>query len=67
MAKILELNQTPVLLEKLWFGKYSGKTFEELMHSDRGYMEWLLGSESQKKASEQNQEMIYTLKYYLKS
>ena len=66
LAKILELNQTPVLLEKFWFGKYSGKMFSEVLVSDRGYMDWLLASESQKKESERNQEMIYTLKYYLK-
>ena len=66
LAKILELNQTPVLLDKFWFGKYSGRAFKEVITLDRGYMDWLLGMELQKKESERNVELVYTLNFYLK-
>lgn len=65
-AKMLELTHTPVLLKSFSFGKYFGKTFEEVSHVDRGYLEWLHGSESKKAKSEQNEDMIYTLNHYLK-
>lgn len=64
--KMLELTQTPVLLRYIRFGKHKGKEFELLLHEDRGYLEWLLDSESQKKESEQDEELVYTLKYHLK-
>ena len=65
-AKMLELTHTPVLLKSFGFGKYFGKTFEEVSHNDRGYLEWLHGSESKKAKSDQNEDMIYTLNHYLK-
>ena len=65
IAKLLELNAQPVLMEVINFGKYKGKTFAELANLDRAYMQWLLGSESQKVVHDQNAELIYTLKHYL--
>ncbi len=66
LAKMLELTQTPVLLKTFSFGKYFGKTFAEVSLSDRGYLEWLHGSESKKDKAEQNEDMLHTLSYYLK-
>lgn len=63
--KFLELTAMPVLLEVINFGKYRGKTFAEVVELDRGYLEWLQGSELMKKESEQNQELLYTLRHYL--
>ena len=65
IEKMLELTQTPILLTDFNFGKYKGKTFAEVKAIDRGYLEWLYRSESQKSEFEQNDELIYTLKYYL--
>lgn len=64
VEKMLELTQTPVLLTSFGFGKYRGKSFEEVAASDRGYLEWLLGSESAKNPGEQNEELMFTLKHY---
>lgn len=64
--KMLELTQTPVLLSTIRFGKYKATPFEKIFREDPGYLEWLLGSESAKKESEQDEELLYTLKYYLK-
>lgn len=63
--KMIALTRTPVLLTTLGFGKYRGKTYEEVAKFDPGYLEWLLGSESQKKVEDQNEELVYTLKHYL--
>lgn len=63
--KMLELTNTPVLLDIIGFGKYRGKSFEELNQLDPGYLEWLYNSESKKSQNEQNEELIYTLKKHL--
>lgn len=66
LAKMLELTQTPVLLKTFSFGKHINKTFEEVKLNDRSYLEWLYGSESKKDKPDQNEDLIYTLSYYLK-
>lgn len=65
LEKMLKLTQTPVLLNIFKFGKYKGKTFAEVKVTDKGYLEWLYGSESKKSEFEQSEELIYTLKHYL--
>lgn len=65
LAKMLELSQTPVLLKTFGFGKHINKTFEEVSFSDRGYLEWLYGSESKKNKSDQDEDLVHTLKHYL--
>ncbi|MFA6410844.1 MAG: exonuclease domain-containing protein [Candidatus Buchananbacteria bacterium] len=64
-SKMIDLTKTPVLLNKISFGKYRGKTFEEINQMDSGYLEWLYNSESKKDQREQNEELIYTLKKHL--
>jgi len=65
LAKMKELTTTPVPLKNFTFGKYNGKTFEEVSKMDRGYLDWLYNSESGKPEEEQNEDMIFTLKFYL--
>ena len=67
VKKMIALTKDPVLLTTLGFGKYRGKTYEEVAKFDRGYLEWLLGSESQKKIEDQNEELVHTLKHYLQA
>lgn len=66
LEKMIALSQAPVMIRNFGFGKYRGKTFEEVSAIDRGYLEWLLGSETQKSPAEQNQELLLTLKHYIK-
>ncbi|MBP7898401.1 MAG: exonuclease domain-containing protein [Candidatus Gracilibacteria bacterium] len=61
ISKMLELTYVPVPLNVFAFGKYKGKTFDEVRGMDRGYINWLHTSESQKPASEQNEDLMYTL------
>ena len=42
VAKMVELTKTPIFVEKFRFGKYKGKTLQEVAFQDRGYLEWML-------------------------
>ncbi len=66
IEKMLTLTKTPVLLDKITFGKHKDKSFAEVAASDRGYLDWLYKSEIQKPEVQQNSNMVNTLKYYLK-
>jgi len=65
MQKMMELTQTPILLKVFAFGKYEGKTFEEVNKENSGYLKWLYESESKKDLLSQNEELVYTLKKHL--
>ncbi len=63
IKKMMEISSHPSLLRTFSFGKHNGKKIEDVIKTDRGYLEWLL---SQKLASDQiDEDWIYTLKYYL--
>lgn len=43
--KMVELTQTPVFYTRpLKFGKYKGKTLQEIAETDKGYLSWMLGN-----------------------
>lgn len=43
--KMVELTQTPVFYTRpLKFGKYKGKTLQDIAETDRGYLTWMLGN-----------------------
>lgn len=65
LSKMKELTNTPVPMKNFTFGKHNGKSFEEVSKIDRSYLDWLYNSESSKPETEQNEDMIFTLKYYL--
>ncbi len=64
--KMVELTSLPVLMDMIIFGKHKGKTFKEVANTDMGYLEWLYGSESSKPEHDQNEDLIYTLKQYIR-
>jgi len=61
ISKMLELTYSPVPMTMFTFGKYKGKTFDEVRAMDRGYITWLHTSEKQKPVAEQNEDLMYTL------
>lgn len=65
LDKMVTLSNLPVTLKKLDFGKYYGRTFEDVLHIDRQYLAWLYSSEKSKSPEDQNEDMIYTLDKYL--
>jgi len=66
IAKMIELTKLPVMLAVLNFGKYKGVAFEEIVVQDKRYLQWLYDSETQKRESDQNEDLVYTIGEYLK-
>jgi len=64
IEKMVEISSHPSLIKTFNFGKHLGKKLEDVLKTDRGYLEWLL---AQKEASDQiDEDWVYTLKYHLK-
>jgi DNA polymerase III epsilon subunit-like protein len=64
IEKMIEISSHPSILHLFSFGKYVGKSIEEVAKMDRGYLQWML---DQKKSSTTDEEdWIYTLEHYLK-
>lgn len=64
LAVMEELTHTPCLVTEFTFGKYKGKTVEEVAAVAPDYLEWLLAEKQKNPAGED--DWIYTLKHYLK-
>ncbi len=63
IQKMVEISSHPSLLRTFNFGKHIGKKIEEVLQTDRGYLEWLL---KQKLEGDQvDEDWIYTLQHYL--
>lgn len=61
--KMIEISSHPSLLHTFKFGKYNSKRIEEVMQTDRGYLEWLLAQKLNGDGIDE--DWIYTLKHYL--
>lgn len=55
-----ELSFKMVLMQKLEFGKYSGRHIEEIAMIDRGYLEWMFSN-----VVDLDEDLRYSIKYYL--
>lgn len=44
VEKMVDLTNTPILVTSFRFGKYKGKTLQEVAASDAGYLRWMLSS-----------------------
>lgn len=63
IEKMIEISSHPSILRTINFGKYAGRSLDEVLKIDRGYLEWLY---DQKRNSEQNEEdWLYTLEKLL--
>jgi DNA polymerase-3 subunit epsilon/exodeoxyribonuclease X len=65
MSKLVELSSKPIKLKMFLFGKYRGMTYEDVLHTDRGYLEWLL-REQDKMGEKCDKNIRYTLIELLK-
>jgi len=64
VEKMIEISSKPSLYRIFNFGKHMGKTLDEVVATDKGYLEWL---HKQKIADGgTDEDWIFTLKYYLK-
>jgi len=60
VAKMIELTSVPPLIKKFKFGKHVGKSVEEIVKSDSGYINWMLNS------GIDDEDLLYTVNYWLK-
>jgi len=63
LESMLTISARPLLFTTIRFGKYSGKKLEEVVRTDRDYLEWLLREKEKDPVTEA--DWIYTLKHYL--
>jgi uncharacterized protein (DUF3820 family) len=63
IEKMIDISSKPSLMYIFPFGKYNGKTIEEVKNIDPGYLDWMLKQKEQNPDTEE--DWIYTLKYYL--
>jgi DNA polymerase III epsilon subunit-like protein len=66
IEKMIEISSKPTLFLKFSFGKYKDKKIEEILKTDRGYLEWMLRTKLEEGNDDNNEDMIYTLRHYLK-
>lgn len=64
IAKMIDVSSRPTLFKLFSFGKYKDKKIEEVVKSDRRYLEWMLNQKLGDGA--QDEDWIHTLEYYLK-
>ena len=61
-AEVIEafitISKNPVLLRRASFGKYAGKTFEEIKAADPGYLQWM------STLTDKDEDFAYTVNHY---
>jgi exodeoxyribonuclease X len=58
--QLVEISSRPVLLQKLPFGKYSGRYIEEIANSDAAYLHWMLSN-----IEDMDEDLSYSIKKYV--
>lgn len=64
ILKMLQITTDPSLFMLFPFGKHRGRKIDEVVISDRSYVEWLLEKKLENPTEEE--DWIFTLKYHLK-
>lgn len=64
IAEMLDVSGRPTLFKLFPFGKYKDKKIEEVVKTDRPYLEWLLAKKMEEGG--QDEDWIHTLEYYLR-
>ena len=65
IAEMLDVSSRPSLFKLFNFGKYKDKKIEEVVKTDRGYLQWMLDKKIEE--GSQDEDWIHTLQYYLKN
>lgn len=58
VGQMRKISESPSLLHMMRFGKYKGKTFEEVARIDKGYLRWMSGTEL-------DEDMRFTVDHWL--
>ncbi len=59
LRAFIAISRNPVLLRRMTFGRYAGKTFAEVAAADRGYLEWLAT------LNDKGEDFAYTVRHHL--
>lgn len=65
IVEMLDVSSRPTLFKLFPFGKYKDKKIEEVVKTDRGYLQWMLDRKLEE--GSQDEDWIHTLEYYLKN
>jgi len=63
LKEMIKISARPSLMYSFSFGKHAGKTVEDVSKTDRGYLQWFLATKENE--NPEDEDWIYTLKYYL--
>ena len=63
ITKMIDISGRPSLFRLFNFGKHKDKKIADVAQTDRGYLEWMLGSKQAEGG--QDEDWIHTLKFYL--
>lgn len=59
LEKLITISSQPLLLQKLPFGKYSGRYIEEIAECDSAYLHWMLAN-----IEGMDEDLCYSIGYY---
>jgi DNA polymerase III epsilon subunit-like protein len=62
VEKMVDLTNTPILIQTFRFGKYKGKTLQEVALSDAGYLRWMLTS-----MENLDEDLRYSINHFLQN
>ena len=65
IAEMLDVSSRPSLFKLFNFGKYKDKKIEEVVKTDRDYLQWMLDRKIED--GSQDEDWIHTLEHYLKN
>src|SRR3989344_5530436 len=65
IAEMLDVSSRPSLFKIFNFGKYKDKKIEEVVKTDRDYLQWMLDRKIED--GSQDEDWIHTLEHYLKN
>lgn len=65
IASMIDISSRPTLFKLFNFGKYKDKKIEEVVKTDRGYLQWMLDRKMEEGG--QDEDWIHTLQYYLRT
>ncbi len=62
LSELITISSNPILMQKLPFGKYSGRYIEEIAQADRPYLLWMMQG-----IKNMDEDLKYSLEYYLEN
>jgi DNA polymerase III epsilon subunit-like protein len=64
IAEMMEISSKPSIIRKWHFGKHRDSMIEDTLATDRGYLEWMLGTKKTENKPD-DEDLIYTLETLL--